>query len=120
MPFLSQLPNPGHDAWMGPLYRALIKAIGYVVPSGASGIPSMVRLGEGIPTVAVGNATGSLGWYGTTGIPKSLAVGLGNTGGTTGVASGAYALRSNGGTGTNFYTLDDLVAIGKMNGSLTV
>ncbi len=113
----NKVPRTTHGTygWLGPIYDYMDALGSVVTPSGASGIPNAIWAGKTVRGTMVSNATGLFGLYGSTGILRPT--GLGASGGTTG-ASG-FDLRSNGGTGTQFYTLTDLVAILKSRGDIT-
>lgn len=73
----------------------------------------------GLAITMFGSPTGQLGFYGVTGAKQPT--GLGTTGsaalgGVTGTTF--FDLRTNGGTGTQYYTLTDLVADLKLQGLL--
>lgn len=123
MPVRSGFPRTTHQ-WLKPLYDALDASFGYIVPSGASGIPNAVWVGRGVPQTQIGTATGVIGLFGVTGIAPIATGGngilsatyLGASGfASTGVgASGLYThlarFADNGGSGTP-YTHGDLVSI---------
>lgn len=93
------IPRTTHT-WLSPLYNTLE--------------------GKVVRPLQLGSATGFLGFYGVSGIQRPT--GVGSTGGA--VAGGPtgttfFDQRSNGGTGTNYYTLNDLVLFLKRNGLLT-
>lgn len=76
--------------------------------------------GRVVTPLQLGSATSYIGFYGVSGIQRPT--GIGSTGGA--VAGGPtgttyFDQRSNGGTGTNYYTLNDLVLFLKRNGLLT-
>lgn len=122
MPFRSGVPRTTHT-WLKPLYDYLDDGVVSVVPSGASGIANAAWLGSNVPISQVGNASGTVGFYGGTGIAKIAsaglfvtsasalgasgmqATGLGESGLYTHLARAAW----NGGSGTA-YTIHDLVA----------
>jgi len=83
--------------WLKPLYAIL---------SGVSPVP-----------LQLGSPTSYLGVYGASGIQRPT--GLGSFAGGTGGASGGLDVRSNGGTGAQFYTFSDLVLILKRRGDIT-
>lgn len=72
--------------------------------------------GAAVTPLSLGSPTSIIGLYGVTGIKQPT--GLGASGGTTGGASGGIDVRSNGGTGTNYYSLSDLVLILKARGDI--
>lgn len=135
MPVRTGVPRTTHT-WLKPLYDALDAALGFIVPSGASGIPNAAWFGRGVPQVQIGNATGVIGMYGATGITQ-LATGgnlilsatyLGTSGfGATLIAASGVALSAsgmapflarfadNGGSGTP-YTHGDVVSMLKRAG----
>lgn len=84
--------------WLRPLYRWL-KGMGGVVLS-----PTGVVL-----DYQVGVTGAALGFYGNTGTLQPT--GVGSTGGGSGGVTGTtfFDMRSNGGTGVNYYTFNDLV-----------
>src|SRR5262249_43101000 len=90
--------------WLQPLYSWL---------GGKSRSPT------GLAPMAIRSATGAMGFYGNTGIKQPTGLGTtgsGPGGGVTG--SSFFDLRSNGGTGTNFYTFTDIVNILKKRGDI--
>lgn len=115
MPLRTGVPRTTHT-WLKALYNYLDLEIAGIYPSGASGIPNATWVGKGVAAVQIGNASGIIGLYGSTGLARPT--GLGATAGTTGLSG--FDLRSNGGTGTQFYSLNDLVAIMKSRGDITV
>lgn len=135
MPLRTRFPATTHQ-WLKPLYTALNNSFGYVVPSGASGIPNALWLGIGVPLTQVGNSTGVVGLYGFSGLPQIgiLANGGGVTGGSnlwsgssgilaTGIGASGFLqtlsqIGFNGGTGT-LYSLNDIVRQLKNMGALT-
>ncbi len=109
------VPRTTHT-WLRALYNYLDTEIAYVQPAGATGTQGLALLiGAGAPQTDIGNATGLIGMYGTTGILRPT--GLGAVAGIT--AASGYDARSNGGIGTNFYSLQDLVLIMKQRGDIT-
>ena len=115
MPLRSSVPRTTHQ-WLKPLYNYLDNGVKVTVPSGASGIANGAWLGSNVLDTQIANATGAVGFYGSTGILRPT--GLSSTAGATGVTF--FDQRSNGGTGANFYTLADLVAILKSRGDIAV
>jgi hypothetical protein len=113
-------------SWLKPLYKWLggvgDVVLGFSGGSGASGVlPSILgaRPGRTAPVVSVGNATGILGFYGSTGIGQPS--GVGSTGSAVGggaTGTSFFDFRTNGGTGANYYTLTDVVNDLKMQGLL--
>lgn len=102
--------------WLKPLFDYLDKLGGVDLgSSGLGSVPRGAQYGVSVPITQVSNATGVLGFYGSTGISQGTAAGA--TAGSTG-SSGVYFHRTNGGTGTNFYTLDDVIAYMKSRGDL--
>src|SRR4051794_23473961 len=83
MPVRTGLPKTTHT-WLQPLYAALDKTLGYIVPSGASGIANATWVGRNTQLTQVGAATGIVGLYGYSGLPQIgiLANGGGVTGGS--------------------------------------
>lgn len=71
--------------------------------------------GKGSRPLNFGSPTGVMGFYGSTGIARPTGIGasLGITGTTF------FDARTNGGTGTQFYTLNDLVLLLKRRGDIT-
>lgn len=72
---------------------------------------------DGKTSRPLGVSTGFFGVYGVTGIKQPTGVGSTGSaalGGVTGTTF--FDMRSNGGTGTNYYTLTDLVADLKAQG----
>ena len=133
MPVRSKFPrtSAGHT-WLKPFFDALDKSLGYVVPSGASGIPNAAWLGVGVPQLQVGNATGVVGFFGATGIapvatggltfatPTNLSVsGIAATGmANSGLYFHVGRMGFDGGSGT-IYTVNDVVVQLKNLGILT-
>lgn len=104
--------------WLQPLYRWLK---GDLVQLNASGVAVGARIGGALPAVQLGNATGIVGFYGSTGIARP-GTGFGITGSASlGSATGTtfFDFRTNGGTGTAYYTLTELVADLKGQGLIT-
>lgn len=105
------IPRTGHQ-WLQPLYNCLQGKAG-LSPSGPSGIA---------PPLIFGGPTAIMGVYGQSGTRQPT--GLGSTGsapggGLTGLAgASAFDLRTNGGTGTNYYTFNDVVNSLKLIGIL--
>lgn len=134
MPFRDQFPRTTHP-WLQPLYNAFKGAFRWSVPSGGSGIPNMLHIAPtAIAAVLIGSPSGVIGFYGASGLPQLatggnlglLATNMGSSSfsglAATGIgASGLYVhlgkLGINGGTG-NVYTLNDIVAALKNNGTL--
>lgn len=83
------LPRTTHQ-WLQPLYNALD--------------------GKGTRQPQLGSSTGTLGFYGTTGIAGRLATGTAGITGFTGAGSntGTLSLWFNGGTGS-WYTQSDVI-----------
>lgn len=130
MPVRTGFPRTTHK-WLKPLYDALDSAFGYVIPSGASGVPNAFWGGKGVQITQLGNATGLVGLYGFSGIAQVATGGLFLTAGSalgasgfqaTGIgSSGLYTHLANaafnGGSGTP-YTITDIVAELKNLGAL--
>ena len=137
MPVRTGVPRTTHQ-WLKPLYDALDRALGYIVPSGASGIPNAAWLGRGMAVTQVGNATGVVGLYGFSGLAQVATGGngvlsatyLGTSGfGATLIAASGVALSAsgmaiflarfadNGGSGTP-YVYSDVVGALKRAGIL--
>jgi len=98
--------------WLQPLYHWL-KGWGtasvFTGPTGAR-FPAAVQFGF---------PTGILGFYGATGTLQPT--GLGSTGSAAGggvTGTTFFDIRSNGGTGANYYTLTDIVNALKLEGLL--
>jgi hypothetical protein len=135
MPLRTGFPRTTHQ-WLLPLYAALDLALGYIVPSGASGIANGIWLGRGVPQTQVGTATGVVGLYGFTGLPAVTGYGFGNgvsgftsswsgasgimaTGvGGSGLASALSQLAFNGGTGS-VVSINEIVRALKNVGIIT-
>lgn len=88
------IPRTTHT-WLQPLYNALE--------------------GKKARPLQLGSPTGALGLYGASGILRPT--GLGAITASTGLSG--YDTKSNGGTGTQFYSLQDLVLILKLRGDIT-
>lgn len=121
------VPRTTHT-WLKPLYDYLDHGVvAYQgLQSGFSGIFSGVWLGSNVPVTMVGQSTGVVGFYGSTGLPQigTVANGVGLTGGTnywsgssgilatgiggSGLLSAINQLGWNGGSGT-IYDLNDVV-----------
>lgn len=121
MPFRSRVPRTTHQ-WLKPFYDYIDDGVIVTIPSGASGNANAVWLGSNVPITQIANATGVVGFYGSTGIAKTSsygvsfygtglgASGLGATGmGTSGIKDFMAQWGWNGGSGT-FVTIDDIVA----------
>jgi hypothetical protein len=68
----------------------------------------------------LGSASGAMGFYGASGIQRPTGIGATGSaagGGVTGTSF--FDLRTNGGTGVQYYTLSDIVAILKLRGDIT-
>lgn len=119
MPFRSGVPRTTHK-WLAPLYNYLDSVLSSVVPSGGSGIANAAWVGKGVPITQLGNASGLVGNYGSSGIAGQLATGTAGITGFTGLAAGASGPANwwfNGGSGA-FYTIGDVVTALKNNGTL--
>ena len=86
------IPRTTHQ-WLQPLYDALE--------------------GKKLRPLQLGGPTGALGLYGASGILQPT--GLGASAGWTGSTA---IPKTNGGTGTQFYSLSDLVLIMKLRGDI--
>lgn len=131
MPLRTGVPRTTHT-WLKNLYNYLDAVIAGTVASGASGVFSGSWIGKGVPETQIGNASGIIGFYGSTGALQILATAFGISGvtsaggssgilatgvGGSGLNSAIAQLAFNGGTGTA-YTLNDLVRQLKNQGSI--
>lgn len=114
----SGVPRTTHT-WLKNLYDYLDKEAVGIYPSGASGIPNASWLGSRVPYTMVGNQTGTIGFYGATGVVQ-VASGTAGISGMTGSllgASGPAVWWFNGGSGA-YYTIGDAILALKNLGAL--
>lgn len=114
----SKVPRTTHT-WLKPLYNYLDNGVAAITPSGASGIASTAWLGAYVPQSVVGNATGTIGVYGASGILQPTGLGMTGSatlGGPTGTTF--FDFRTNGGTGAQYYSFTDIVNILKLRGDI--
>lgn len=75
--------------------------------------------GRAVTPLQLGSATSYLGFYGTSGIKQPTGLGVTGSaalGGATGTSF--FDFRTNGGTGTQYFTFTDVVNALKLNGLL--
>lgn len=105
------VPITTHE-WLQPLYHWLRGWGSASVFTGPTGARFPAALSIGMPT-------GILGFFGATGVQQPT--GLGATGSAAGggvTGSTFFDIRSNGGTGANYYTITDVVNALKGEGLL--
>lgn len=110
-------PRTTHQ-WLAPLYGHMEKVLDFGAPSGYSGMQG-VGVAQGVPIARFGNASGTIGMYGSTGPAGQLATGTAGITGLTG-AGGMTAFSMvwiNGGSGA-YYRLTDIVTALKNVGIL--